>query len=178
MEEQIKIFPKNKNILTIDHCFKEQSSAYFPLSRKFILSGNQKKSVGFIKRPFESLSVIDKEKEFVLCDDDCATGETINKAKELLKKQGVKISSCYIALDEFLLHKNINKDEVYDCVDLRDFLLGSYQGGLVVSVGNKVYRVPYIFPWVTLIKRAKLPSEKSIQFSLDVLEANIIFLKV
>ncbi len=175
LEEQIKIFPKHENVITVDPCFKKQSKSYFPLSRKFLVSGQQRKTAGFAKRPFERSRRINKEKEFVLCDDDCSTGETIRKARNLLERKGVKISSCYIALDAFVKHKGLNRNDVFDCADLRDFLLGSYHGGLVVSAGNKTYRVPYIFPWVNLVQRMRMPKGKSFQFSLDVLDANAVF---
>ncbi len=101
--------------------------------------------------------------EYILVDDDIASGYTINRVKELASKHGIIITQ-EVALNP------VSQDNLYDIVDLRDFIIGATQGGLQVRDKKEVFKVPYLYPYVDLNSRAKILYDK--EFSLEVLKLN------
>ena len=77
-----------------------------------------------------------------------------------------------------LKHKNIGRLPVFDILDLRDFIVGSSNGGLVVGLPNGlVARAPYMVPYVSLVTRAKVPVLSEIDLSIKLWEMNENFFK-
>jgi hypothetical protein len=110
-----------------------------------------------------------------LVEDDSVTGSTINKARELLGKKAV--------IDQLVLLSDFGQYQgtwYHDVVDMRDFLFGSRHGGLTVKlIGDLAYttycRAPYVYPFVDLKSRAKIPAEFEIELSRKIVQANIEF---
>lgn len=105
---------------------------------------------------------------YTLVDDDSVSGSTIKLFKE-------KLPEDVIIDDIYLLMSSIKRD-VFDVVDLRDFIIGSYGGGLMIQLPNgQNIRAPYIRPFVCLNTRASLPPEYESEVSKKILELNIDF---
>ena len=105
--------------------------------------------------------------EYILVDDDSVSGNTLKSVKNELPNT-IKI------VNTFLL-SSIFENAPFDVVDCRDFILGANNAGLMVNFKNKNIRVPYILPYVSLTSRASIPSDKEVEFTLDVLNLNKIF---
>ena len=104
--------------------------------------------------------------DYLLVDDDIATGFTVNAIKkQLLPKNCLEVISL-----------NPQK-EFYDIVDLRDFIFGSKYGGLMClnPINKKLMRVPYIYPFINLQSRAKIPFNKEVEFSKEIIKLNLDF---
>jgi cytidyltransferase-like protein len=102
---------------------------------------------------------------YILVDDDCATGSTIRGIMELLPKE-VKIDSTYML-------SSMLKDNIFDIVDLRDFIIGAEDGGLVVRLPNReIVRAPYVFPYVSLKTRASIRASEQMKFSIEIWKMN------
>jgi hypothetical protein len=68
---------------------------------------------------------------------------------------------------------NIDNLPVFDIVDFRDFIVGSRDGGLVVSLPDGfIARAPYMSPYVSLVTRAKIPASSEIDLSIRLWEMN------
>jgi len=109
--------------------------------------------------------------EYVLVEDDSVTGETINSARANLSED-VKITDV-VLLSDFADYAGT---DYYDVVDMRDFIVGSADGGLsVVTPRGEHARAPYALPYVSLRSRAKIPAEAEIEISRIIWQANVRF---
>lgn len=110
--------------------------------------------------------------KYLLIEDDVVSGYTLRKMFEMLP-DGVEVTETVILshLDEE------NKDrKFYDIVDMRDFVFGTKNSGLVVTIPNgELARVPYVLPYTSPITRASIPMGKELEFSLRVWEFNRAF---
>ena len=99
--------------------------------------------------------------DYVLFDDDIATGGTMRWAQSLLPeririKEARALTSCRKADD----------GRVVEILDCRDFLAGAREGGLVVHLGDgTLARAPYCLPYVSPADRASLPVGSELEFS-------------
>jgi len=143
-------------------------------SRLFNISSYQDKYIELIGRIGyetieEQVNKIKKGK-YILVDDDSVTGRTLNSVKEKLPKD-VEI------IETYLLANSINK-KVFDVVDLRDFIVGAKNSGLVVKLPNGICtRAPYVMPYVNLTTRASIPPSKEREFSIAIWNINKEFYK-
>lgn len=170
MEKQVKDakkYLKDKKTISLDCYFK--GTYNLEVSRLFSISSYQDKYTKLIGRLGyqyieEQVKKI-KKGNYTLVDDDSVTGRTLNSVKENLP-QGVETT------DTFLLANSIHEN-VFDVVDLRDFIIGGNQSGLVVALPNKeIIRVPYIMPYVNLTTRASIPPNKTKDFSIMIWKMN------
>ena len=164
-------------VLNLDVCTK--SKLKINLSRLFNVSDGQCRSNNLIPRPyfekpekqFESIP----DGTYTLVDDDIATGRTHKTIIGLLPKR-IKIEKTVTLLAESLTVAGIDKSTLLDVVDVRDFIVGSRDGGLVVSLPDKsVVRAPYMLPYVSLSTRAKIPPSQEISLSIDLWKLNLQF---
>lgn len=151
--------------ISLDSYFKGDFN--LSVSRQFFLD-NQDKPHKLIARPGSDsleaqVSKIPKG-EYCLVDDDKASGTTVALAKQIL-------SHCQIKEEKFL----INTKNALDIVDGRDFLFGSTDGGLVIEEQGVAFRSPYIFPFVNLTTRAKIPQDKVVELSQEIINLNLLF---
>jgi len=108
--------------------------------------------------------------EYDLVDDDIATGFTVEHVRALLP------DDVAVRRTHSLLAKSAGDAPIFDVVDLRDFLLGARQAGLVVELPDATpARVPYMAPFVQLRTRAKIPAEACQSLSRSLWEANLRF---
>ncbi len=141
------------------------------ISRLFESSTGQKYAKTLVARPESCKSLVQQVQDippgtYTLIEDDVASGTTLRFLKALLPKEisiskDIVLSPC---------------PDAYDVVDLRDFVVGAPYGGLVVEgLGPSVLRVPYMYPYVNLMHRAKIPAERVIDVSYALWRWNAEF---
>jgi hypothetical protein len=103
--------------------------------------------------------------EFVLVDDDIASGSTMQYMFNKFRRAGVGIPAT-ISMESIYNKKYIGR--VFDIVDIRDFIPKSKNGGLLCFTDNGLERIPYFHPQVDLVSRMKLTDTASIMFTRDL----------
>lgn len=170
MQKQLEIAQnvlQNKNTISLDTYYKGVYN--IETSRLFDISDVQKKYIKLIGRIGfdeieEQINRIDKG-NYILVDDDSATGKTIREVMSLLPEE--------INIEQIYLLANIFNEKIFDIVDFRDFIIGAESGGLVVRLPNEeVARAPYMLPYVSLKSRATISSEKEMQMSIKLWKLN------
>ena len=158
---------KNEKTINLDSYYR--GTYNLEVSRLFPVSSYQDKYIKLINRLGstsleEQISSI-PDGDYILVDDDSVTGRTINSIKEMLPK-GININNTY------LLANSITT-KVFDVVDLRDFIIGVKNSGLVVKLPNDTYaRAPYVMPYVNLTTRASIPPNNEREFSIFIWQLN------
>lgn len=132
-------------------------------SRLFELSSEQISPIKMVGRPNNVSLKKQIEKipkgNYCLIEDDIVSGNTIKNIKKLFKNK-IEIKNYFILSD--LLDKKYD-----DIIDMRDFLIGSEESGLVIKLNNRNIRVPYLLPYVNLNKRASIPLSYQLDFSYE-----------
>ena len=78
-----------------------------------------------------------------------------------------------INIEQIFLLASMGNEKIFDIVDLRDFIIGAENGGLVVRLPNeKIARSPYMLPYVSLKTRATISASKEMEFSIKLWEIN------
>lgn len=138
-------------------------------SRLFDISDIQKKYISLIGRighdTIEHQIERIKDGNYILVDDDSATGKTIREVMSNLPER--------INIEQIYLLASMLNEKIFDIVDLRDFIIGVQNGGLVVRLPNReVARSPYMLPYVSLKSRATIPAIKEMEISIKLWEMN------
>lgn len=137
------------------------------VSRLFEVSSSQNNPLCmYSKVPIDKQVSMIPKGNYILVDDDSVSGfgRSMAYVKNALNQAGVNVMGTYT-----LVSKLIKEDEVmYDIVDVVDFYAGAENGGLMVDTINGIKRVPYIYPFVNLAKRANIPPSKQIKFSKEL----------
>lgn len=174
---------KQQHIINVDLWTYQPQQYTLGISRIFNLADGQIYSHYLSHRP--GLDAIDIQLskipagQYTLIDDDIASGRTVTMIKQLLPSN-VGINSL-VALSQQSFHTIFGEQlnyQFHDILDLRDFLIGSLHGGLVVQLpdGN-TGRIPYITPYISLVTRAKIPHTSYLKFNKAVIEMNLHFYK-
>jgi nicotinic acid mononucleotide adenylyltransferase len=171
-EQQKLLNAFSGNTINLDAC--TDSTIKIGISRQFELSDGQLRATRIIPRPgLPSVSEqIDEipSGSYTLVDDDIATGYTMDRIEKMMPDR-ITIANRFT-----LLH--VNSAEFHDIVDVKDFIVGSHGGGLVVTLPNdELARVPYMFPYVSLHARAKLQPTSQMAFSKRMWRHNQNFFK-
>lgn len=138
------------------------------VSRVFKLSEGQEKAHGLIGRNGEEsikeyLKDISKG-DYLVIDDDTASGYTFESIKKGVSDE-VNILG-FLGLNDLVRDEGT---ESFDVVDIRDFIVGSEEGGLCVEIEKGKYcRVPYIEPYVNVLRRASILPEKVKMFTEEL----------
>ena len=180
--KEVKERFKGRKLISLDTCIEGDQN--IEVSRLFDLC-ESKKDRGLVSRVGQ-LSIEEQVRripdgEYILIDDDIATGKTIRYVKERLP-EGVNILatealSDIIYQDQVITSNDRDKIvQVSDVCDSRDFLPGSRQGGLVLELPDGEHtRVPYTLPYVQLRYRAKFPISSELNFSRKVWAMSLEF---
>jgi len=168
----------DKNILNADLWTYHPNQFTLNITRLFYLSDSQISSSQLISRlqalPLNEQLKDINNKNIVFVDDDIASGKTVEMVKKLLPSN-TKIDEI-ISLSQQSFYEEFNFEQSYnfhDIVDFRDFLIGSKEGGLTVQLPNgEIGKAPYVWPYVSLSHRAKLPHISQRDFSLAIWHAN------
>ena len=171
--------------ISVDPCIT--GDVNLGVSRVFLPGG--KIEMGIRERPGfpaieQQIQMIPKG-EYVLIEDDIFSGGTIQKIIDLLINKeitirkvvvGIRVGQPQLNVPTESIH-NYNPEEVIDLNDPRDFLAGSYGGGLVVRYPQSRVRVPYILPFVDTAARSSIPRKRVLEFSKKIWELNLDFYK-
>lgn len=166
--EQVEKFESEKPFISLD-CFLETEHK-LELTRVFQASDTQKYSKLHTNRtgtaPIEEQVLHIPQGVYDLVDDDIATGTTMNTVATLLNQHGIQVGEFRCLLESY-------GEEIFDVLDMRDFVLGARNGGLTVknSLG-KTTRAMYAAPYVNLVTRAKMNPVAAISFSLEIWKMN------
>lgn len=117
---------------------------------------------------------------FLFYDDDIATGQTIRALAEALPS-GTRIGEC-LSLFSLVTNDELNtvemngEEPITDIGDLRDFLVGSREGGLAVYLADgTIARAPYMLPYVRNSRRMSIPLSEEVEFSRLLWKLNVDF---
>ena len=138
-------------------------------SRLFDISDIQKKYISLIGRighdTIENQIEKIEDGSYILVDDDSATGKTIREIMSNLPKR--------INIEQIYLLASMLNEKIFDIVDLRDFIIGVQNGGLVVKLPNgEIARAPYMLPYVCLKTRATISASKEMEISTKLWKMN------
>ena len=170
MEEQLKkayLVLKGKQTISLDTYYR--GTYDIETSRLFDISDIQKKYISLIGRighdTIKNQIRNIKTGSYILVDDDSATGKTIREVMSNLPER--------IKIEQIYLLANILTEKIFDIVDLRDFIIGAKNGGLVVRLPNKeIARSPYMLPYVSLKTRATISATKELKTSIRLWQMN------
>lgn len=169
------------DLINVDLWTKHPRQHTLGISRLFEVSDGQVFSHNLIGRPGmpsleDQLSKIPPN-NYTLVDDDIASGRTVKMITDSLPPS-VCVTEL-VALSQQSFHQELGFDisyQFHDIVDVRDFIFGSKSGGLVVNLPNgKIGRVPYIWPYISLNHRAKIPHNQEYHFTIEILKMNLDF---
>lgn len=168
--EYAKLQLQQTKTISLDPFFK--GTFNLELSRLFDLSGYQGNYISMVGRvgsqSLEKQMQAIPKGSYTLVDDDSISGRTIKAVRQALPI-GVNVSSVFL-LSSLIASKPA------DVVDLRDFIVGSQNGGLVVQLPNgKQARAPYVAPYVSLSTRASMHPKHHKNFSKQIWQANLKF---
>ncbi|MBI5516794.1 MAG: NAD(+) synthase [Deltaproteobacteria bacterium] len=156
--------------LSLDPCLP---GAYnLGISRCFELSTD--KDRGFTERPGtaalpEQLAALPPG-GYTLVDDDTVSGATLRAVSERLPPGRSVVGVVTLCDAADLEAADFGWTELCDA---RDFLAGSREGGLVVSLPDgALARAPYLLPYVSPTARARVPRSTEVQFSQDLWALN------
>ena len=143
------------------------------LSRLFDLGGYTQR--GPITRPgapalADQLTVIPPGR-YHLFDDDQCSGATLRFAARSLPERAV------VAEVSTLLGRGPGTP-AREVADARDFVLGSRDGGLVLTLpGGAIGRAPYLLPYVDPAARCSVPADQALEFSAALWGLNVEFFR-
>ena len=164
--------------ISLDACIEGHYS--IALSRRFEVTSGER-CEGIFPRPGEAELMTQFQAipsgAYVLMDDDIATGKTIRALRDMLPSrieiQGVLSAQEVYTKESLRTVECSEESDLVDVVDLRDFLVGSREGGLVVRLPDGcVARAPYLLPYVQNNRRMSLPLSEELRFSRSVWELN------
>lgn len=162
-----------ENIISLDKFVKGNFN--IDTSRLFEISSYQRKANGMTSLSIDLNKQIARIPEgiYKLLDDDSVSGYTIEKIKQALLKNNIKITEVSMLIENFLS----NEEVLLDVVDARDFLINKVdiQGLVIKNLNGKIHRVPYVFPEVNLTTRATINPVDQISFSRDVCILNLLY---
>lgn len=168
VEEQIgwvKRVLSGRKSISLDMYFK--GDFQLEVSRNFDPLSQGSFDCKLVSRSTESISSqVAKipEGEYVLVDDDIASGQTMSLVKKIFPPH-IKVIDT-VALSDY---KGVNK--YFDILDARDFFINSLGSGLVVDD----CRTPYWEPFVDLKQRANIFRGR--EFTQEILKLNLKYLK-
>ena len=165
-------------IISLDACIPVDISV--GLSRHFEMTDGERIR-GLFPRPgcpaLEAQIAAIPPGRYILMDDDIATGQTVRDFVNLLPSHISidRVVSIYeLECEESLATvESEGGDEIVDVGDVRDFLVGAREGGLVVKLPNsEIARVPYLLPYAQNSRRMSLPLSQEREFSLRIWKLN------
>ncbi len=181
-ETFVRDLAQHEQLINLDRCTNTLED--IQLSRLFFLCDGQFRPLNLVARPgfqeIEKQITTLKPGKYTLVDDDIATGSTVNMLLAMLPEE-VEITKIRTLLEysrsQYLKEYPDAVDlETFDVVDLRDFLFGSRDSGLVISLPDGVTaRAPYSLPYVSLVTRANIPPSAEQIFSRRIWELNLSF---
>ncbi|MBI2888999.1 MAG: hypothetical protein HYY10_03710 [Candidatus Liptonbacteria bacterium] len=178
--------------ISMDPCIKGDIN--LGVSRIFAPGGNVELGIherpGFL--PLEQQIRRIPAGEYILIEDDVFSGGTIQEFVHLMRSVsdkivikklivGMQVGEPRVGVPVEALH-SYTSEEVVDLNDPRDFLAGSYGGGLVIHYPRTTShdypeecRAPYVLPFVDTFARSSVPRERVLEFSRKIWECSLEF---
>lgn len=166
--EQLEDFTSSTPFISLD-CFLPAEHK-LELTRVFVAGDTQKYSKLHTNRTgtpsLEEQVAVIPVGVYDLVDDDIATGTTMHTVATLLNQHGIRAGEFRCFLEHY-------EGNIFDILDMRDFVLGAKHGGLTVrTISGEITRLLYAAPYVNLVTRAKLDPVEALRFSAKVWEMN------
>lgn len=165
-----------RRVLNLDVCTNQSNGINF--SRLFHVADSQRSPNDLVSRPgfddVETQIAGIESGEYLLIDDDIASGATVNHLMGLLPER-IQVTGIQTLFNHSCgLHRELINHELSDMVDLRDFIIGSFSAGLVVlGPDNTTHtRAPYMLPFVSTHSRATIPLSSMQRFSQECWRLN------
>lgn len=162
-------------VLSLDPCLEGHIN--LGVSRCFELAVSEARP-GIVARPGwpaldEQIGAVPPG-EYLLLDDDIATGRTIESVRSLLGP--TRVIRRVVALCDFRRLPGADDAALTDLFDCRDFLVGAREAGLVVALpdGTRA-RAPYALPYVRLARRVSAPLSRELALSRAIWRLNLEF---
>jgi NAD+ synthetase len=174
--ERVRTLIGKARFISLDPCI--EGDVNLAVSRCFDLAVSAP-NPGIVARPgwppLEAQLARIPKGEYVLLDDDIATGHTIAAVTAALS------GPCTIARTETLCALGLQAKSsptgaasLVDLVDCRDFLAGAREAGLVVRLPNgALARAPYALPYVRLGARISVPISNELELSSRIWALNL-----
>lgn len=199
LEETIRKKSNGKQLVSMDPLLIGNEN--YEVSRVFT-HGGREKSFAYVARPgSEPLPVQAKhiaefvgETSVVLTDDDLYTGGSMLEVVETLMSHGVKIEKVVpgvqvgepekllnlgVEVEPVIKYKSTGESDIFakvDIIDPRDYLLG-VSGFVVQLPEGGSGRASAVLPFFSPSNAVSIPSDAEVQFSMDVLIANLVFFR-
>ncbi len=172
--EAVKTLARGQKVISLDPCIP--GTIDLKISRAFPLSDGGAAPF-LVARPGAEAIDLQLDKipggDYILFDDDIFSGATVLQVQELLPLP-VKIR----AVCALTIRARQSGASILDILDSRDFLAGSREGGLVLSLPDGSYcRSPYCLPYTSPSHRASVPIGEELQFSRRLWQLNADFHK-
>lgn len=175
----VNVIDANEQILMCSDYIDKEYSGWYVLSMDKYFTGDfqifcsrifknmtyQKKPVGYVieneDELVEYLKKLPTDANVLVVDDDISSGYSFNKVKDVIMNVLPHSTIKGFFMNLYYMNENGINGDVYDIVDVRDFVEGVKYGGL-----NTVEkRVPYKYPFVNLFTRAKIPFNSIMDFN-------------
>lgn len=166
----------NEKSLNLDVGTHELSTYMINYGRVFLPGAVQAIPEEMVKRPENTVETNIPPGEYIFVDDDIASGKTFELMSKILGEKGI-IFKDKVNLTQKYCEKIDIEYNLFDIVDTKDFLLGSYSGGLICKIQDKVIRLPYFSKYINLYTRATIPYSDISSFNRKILSLNKIFFK-
>jgi nicotinic acid mononucleotide adenylyltransferase len=142
---------------------------------------------------FIKSSIKNKIFDFIIIDDDRSSGFTqnfitnifVNISNKYEKNMTIRFISSLYEYQKFIglivAEKEIvanpgrflityyMENNIYDIIDIRDFVFNSKFGGLTIKKKTSLFRIPYIYPHIDINMRASIDPDDMISFSKEII---------
>lgn len=174
--EIVKSLNKSENLINLDIGTNHLTNNKIDYTRLFIAGSDQLYTDEMVLRPEVEFETEIAPGVYAFMDDDIASGKTYLNVENKLKGKGVIFNKSFNLMKLYCEKKGL-KYNLFDIVDAKDFLLGSYSGGLLCKVGEKNVRLPYFSSFINLYTRASIKPSLWLDFQKEVEEINKYFFK-
>lgn len=114
--------------------------------------------------------------KILVIDDDICSGRTQQFVNMLIKQQ---LNNDNIVIDWYgYANEDCIGYNMLDCNDMRDFIPGAVNGGLVVDDNYEIHRICYLDPMIDLTKQSSIKESRCDDFRKTVTFLNKYFLNI
>lgn len=175
-----KIYLKNndKDIFFLDCTRLDNSSKLVSRNNPNDLESVNKRIVELSKY-FKAINV----KEIILADDVVFSGNVLKSIINMFKSNNINVIGIRSSITTIEGYEYFNNNlslglksgyllekDVIDQICERDFYYGIVQSGISVLKDNNVLKAPYFLPFGDPYKRASVPKERELEFSLSCID--------
>lgn len=168
--EIVEKLDKKDNIINLDIGTNHLTKHKVDYTRLFIPASDQLYTLNMSIRPEVLKSEIIcniAPGEYAFMDDDIASGRTFVNISNKLKRHGVIFNKKYNLMKLYFEKMGLDYN-LFDIVDGKDFLLGSYSGGLLCEIDAKEVRLPYFMSFINLYTRASIKPSLWLDFQKEI----------